>query len=375
MTNTDRKPGERLLSIDALRGFDMFWIIGGDRLGRALGAWSNTKAGRVLYKQLEHVSWEGFHFYDLIFPLFLFLLGVVLPFSMGKLEALGPTAAYRRIARRTALLLLLGLVYNDILQFHWADMRWAGVLQRIAFCYGIAAVIELKTPTPALLVLVLAILLGYWGLLATVAPPGGTAGDYSMAGNLSGWVDRHVLPGKIRKEFYGFGDNEGLVSTFPAVATALLGVLAGRWLRSSRSGGTKVVGLAAASLLSLALGMAWSQWFPIIKILWTSSYVLVAGGWSLLLLALFYAVIDVLKLRAWAFFFIVIGANAITIYFVQRFVPFDNIARFFLGGLYAIAERQGASKLIMVVLTAAGTLAAKWIFLWWLYRNKLFLRA
>src|SRR6476620_6594395 len=143
----ETRPSERLLSIDALRGFDMFWIIGGDQLGRALGAWSGTRTGAVVWKQLEHVTWEGFHFYDLIFPLFLFLVGVVLPFSIEKSRGQGGWGVPRRIARRTALLFALGLLYNHILEFDWAHFRWAGVLQRIALCYGFAALIAWKTPT------------------------------------------------------------------------------------------------------------------------------------------------------------------------------------------------------------------------------------
>lgn len=177
----------------------------------------------------------------------------------------------------------------------------------------------------------------------------------------------------IYKEYYGFGDNEGLLSTIPAVGTALLGVLAGHWLRSPAGPWRKAAGLAGAGLAALAVGTVWSLWFPIIKNLWTSSFVLVAGGWSLLLLAAFYAVIDVLGFRRWAFFFAVIGANAITIYVVPRFVDFDKIARFFLGGVYRLVEAQagaGAGR----ALAEAGTLAAEWLFLLYLYRNRIFLR-
>lgn len=364
---------ERLLSIDALRGFDMFWIVGGDQLGRALARWSGTPTGAALGRQLEHVKWEGFRFYDLIFPLFLFVVGAVLPFSLGKLEAQGDAAALRRIARRAVLLFGLGLLCNGVLRFDWANLRVAGVLQRIAICYAAAALLSWKVPTRGLVVTVAAILLGYWALLAGVAAPGGTAGDYSIAGNLPGWVDRNYLPGKIFKAYYGFGDNEGLLSTIPAVATALLGVLAGRWLRSSRGPWEKVAGLFAAGLLCLALGVAWSTRFPIIKNLWTSSFVLVAGGFSLLLLGLFYMLIDVLRFRAWAFFFVVIGANAITIYVVPRFIDFAHAAEFFLSGVYRLADQYGGPNLRAVVV-ACGVLAAKWLFLLYLYRNRIFLR-
>jgi predicted acyltransferase len=368
----DPKPSGRLLSIDALRGFDMFWIIGGDALGRALAKWSDSGAGRAAAKQLDHVTWEGFRFYDLIFPLFLFLVGAVLPFSLGKLEGEGRGASYRRLARRTVLLFALGLVCNGVLQLRW-PIRTLGVLQRIAICYGIAAVLALNLSSRGLVVATAAILLGYWGLLETVAAPGRSPGDFSIEGNLSGWIDRTYLPGKILKPYYGFGDNEGLLSTIPAVATALLGVLAGRWLRTDRGPWAKVGGLAAAGALALVVGEAWGLRFPIIKNIWTSSFVLVAGGLSLLLLALFYAVIDVLGFRRWAFFFVVIGANAITIYVVPRFVDFKKIADFFLGGVYRLAGEH-VSPDFRAVVAAAGFLAAEWLFLLYLYRKRIFLR-
>jgi predicted acyltransferase len=372
-TEPSPKAPDRLLSIDALRGFDMFWIIGGDQLARALAVWSGSHTGRVVWKQFEHVAWEGFRFYDLIFPLFLFVVGAVLPFSLGKLDGLGPGEAYRRIARRTLLLFALGLLCNGVLRFDWANLRVAGVLQRIALCYGIAALISRNLATRGLVVTLAAILLGYWALLAHVAAPGQTPGDYSIEGNLAGWVDRHYLPGKIMKQYYGFGDNEGLLSTIPAVGTTLLGVLAGRWLRSGRGPWEKVAGLCVAGLASLAVGTIWGMHFPIIKNLWTSSFVLVAGGWSLLLLALFYALIDVLGFRRWAFFFVVIGANAITIYVVPQIIDFKHAADFFFGGIYRLAE-QSVSADFRQVLVAAGTLALEWLFLLYLYRNRIFLR-
>jgi predicted acyltransferase len=377
--DSDAKPksSERLLSIDALRGFDMFWIMGGDRLARALAKWSDSPAGKTVQEQLEHAQWHGFRFYDLIFPLFLFLVGTVLPFSLGKLQDQGRSAEYRRIARRTVLLFGLGLLCNGVLRFDWANLRVAGVLQRIALCYAFAALISLWFSPRGIVAVLATILLGYWALMANVAAPGFTAGDFSIEGNLSGWVDRQYLPGKIMKAYYGYGDNEGLITTIPAVATALLGVLAGTWLRSSRGPWQKAAGLVAAGALSLVVGVAWGTRFPINKILWTSPFVLVAGGLSLLLLAFFYTVIDVLRFRRWAFFFVVIGANAITIFVAPRFIDFENLtkyfARFFLSGAGRLLEPYLSADANLVLL-AAGVLAAKWLFLYYLYRNRLFLR-
>jgi predicted acyltransferase len=374
---SDTKPAsDRLFSIDALRGFDMFWIIGGDALFQAWARWvdwspwTTWPVGAWIVGQLEHVPWEGFHFYDLIFPLFLFVVGVVIPFSLGKLRESGEAtlALYWRILRRTALLFLFGLLYNNLLQFDFANLRFAGVLQRIAICYGVAALLVVHTRPRTQAVLVAAILLGYWALLGLVPAPGSPLGDYSKTGNLAGYVDRHWLPGMILPEYYGDGDNEGLLSTIPAVATALLGVLAGHWLRSAQAPGRKVGGLALAGIAALFAGSLWSFAFPIIKNIWTSSFVLVAAGWSLLLLALFYLVIDVWRLRAWAFFFVVIGANAITIYLAPEFLDFAFTARALFGGL---ARLSGAAQPVVLAL---GLVVVKWLFLLYLYRKGILLR-
>ncbi|MHC4330738.1 MAG: hypothetical protein ACYSWW_21750, partial [Planctomycetota bacterium] len=180
------------------------------------------------------------------------------------------------------------------------------------------------------------------------------------------YIDQQLIPGRL---YYGFGDNEGLISTLPATCTVLFGALAGCWLRSERSGNRKAAGLALAGVVSLLAGLLWSLAFPIIKIIWTSSYALVAGGLSLLLLALFYWIIDVKGYRKWAFFFIVIGMNPITVYFAQRFVDFNRIAEFFLGGV------AGRVEVLAPLILPFGVLLAKWLFLWFLYRQKVFFKA
>jgi len=361
----------RMMSIDALRGFDMFWIAGGEDIVKAWATWTSWPVKDEIIQQFEHVEWEGFRFYDLIFPLFLFLVGVVLPFSLSKLRdsGTGLLAIHGRILRRTALLFALGLLNNNILQLDFANLRIAGVLQRIAICYGIAALLVLHFGTRVRAFLTVALLLGYWALLAFVAAPGSAPGDYSKTGNLAGYVDRHYLPGKIMKAYYEYGDNEGLLSTIPAVATALLGVFAGEWLRSARSPWRKVVGLMLAGVLGLIAGYIWSFWFPIIKNLWTSSFVLFAGGWSLLLLGLFYGIIDGLGIRRWAFFFVVIGANAITIYVIPHFIDFEKIAHFFFGGLVHLS---GTFAPVLLPITYV---LVEWLLLLYLYRKGIFLRA
>jgi predicted acyltransferase len=257
----------RLTSIDGLRGFDMFWIVGGDTIARALGKWWGTSESLRIADQFDHVDWEGFHFYDLIFPLFLFTVGSVLPFSLRKYQIgdQSKRSAFLRLGRRVALLFLLGLIYNNLLAFNFTNLRIAGVLQRIAICYGIAALIFLLTEIRVQAILFGAILMGYWAVLMYVPSPESRPGDLAKETNLAGYLDRQYLPGKIYKSYYGYGDNEGLLSTIPAVATTLLGVLAGHWLLSARGNWTKAVGLAGAGLICLGLGTLWGQIFPILR--------------------------------------------------------------------------------------------------------------
>jgi predicted acyltransferase len=372
---TDKTASSRVLSIDALRGFDMFWIMGADTLVKKLlvlvpattfaGASTAWVAG--LADQFEHVEWEGFRFYDLIFPLFLMLVGCSIPFSLNKLGE-SKSKIYMRILRRTFLLMLMGLIYNGIQNFDWDQLRWMGVLQRIGICYGIAALLAVHIGPRGLFAVWVAILLGYWGILTWVPVPGGTAGDLTPAGNLSGYLDRTLLPGKILEKYYGYGDNEGLLSTIPAVATVLLGIGAGRWLQSGYSKLEKASGLMALGAALVILGSFWGNYFPIIKNLWTSSFVLVAGGWSLMLLSVFYGAIDVLGFRGWAWLWIVIGANAITIYMLQRIVPFGKISEFFLKG---IANLEYVDRDLVLL---AGALVCKCTLLIVMYKKRMFLR-
>lgn len=358
---------QRILAIDALRGFDMFWILGADTLVLAWLGMFSAPWSRTLAKQWEHVPWEGFVFYDLIFPLFLFIVGCAIPFSLAKFRD-QPQQAWWRILRRTALLILMGLIYNRILDFHFSELRWMGVLQRIGICYGVASTFYLLYSLRTNVLIFVSILLLYWAALAWIPNPHGIPGDYTPSGNIAGFVDRTLLPGKIMPQYYGYGDNEGLLSTIPAIATTLLGIFAGVWLQSHQSPIFKVFGLAAAGAASLSLGMAWGDVFPIIKNLWTSSFVLVAGGWSLILLALFYFIIDVCEWKAWAWIWVVIGANAITIYLLQEVVSFESIAQFFLNG----TARWSGENAPMVI--AAGALFAKWLLMAFLYRQRVFLR-
>jgi predicted acyltransferase len=360
----------RLSSIDALRGFSMFWITGGGKLINSLDKTFDNSLTGVLAGQLHHAEWEGFSFYDVILPLFLIIAGLVLPLSVTKRLEKGESkmSIFIHVAKRSGLLILLGLIYNKLLDFSgWDAMRWSGVLQRIGICYFFAGLLVLNTKwrTQAIIAVLIPIL--FWAALMLIPVPGYGAGVLTMEGSLNSYIDQSLLPGLFLRN-RNLLDNENILSTLPAIAITLAGVLAGHWLRTNNSPNRKAAGLAAAGLISLLIGYLWALVFPVIKILGTSSYVMLATGYSLLLVALFYWIIDVKGYKKWAFFFVVIGVNPITIYFMQRFVSFEKIAKFFAGG---IASHTGMFELV-VLMTAA--VVARWLFLWFLYRKKIFLK-
>ena len=288
---------ERLASLDALRGFDMFWIVGGEGIFHALAKLTGWSAIVWISMQLEHTEWHGFTFYDMIFPLFLFIAGVSMPYSMTKRIERGDSwkQIYWHVTRRMLLLVFFGMIYNGLLRFNWEHMRYASVLGRIGLGWFFAALIFLNTKRRGQYIWFAGILIAYWLIMRFVPVPGYGAGDYSMEGSLAGYIDRHLLPGRLYKTIH---DPEGILSTIPAVATALMGVLTGHFLRSNKTGMTKLkkgLVIGAAGLICLLLGYLWGLFFPINKNLWTSSFVLFAGGWSLLLLSVFYLIIDVWK--------------------------------------------------------------------------------
>ncbi|UCF36400.1 MAG: DUF5009 domain-containing protein [Acidobacteriota bacterium] len=369
MNSVSGAPSGRVVSIDALRGFDMFWIIGGDAFFRALFQLINTPWALTLLDQLEHKEWHGFTFYDLIFPLFLFIVGAAMPFAISKRLQRGDNRRelYVHIMKRTLILFALGLVYGHILEFDFDRFRWAGVLQRISLCYFFAAVIFMNFRIKGQAIAAGSILVGYWAILTLVPVPGFGAGILTPEGNLASYIDQLFLPGRFC--CFQFGDNEGILSTIPAIATTLLGGLAGHLLRSAMDQRQKLLGLIGAGIGSLVIALLWDLLFPINKLLWTSSYVLFAAGWSFLLLALFYWVIDMRRYQKWAFPFIIIGLNPITIYVAQSVFDFGSIARIFVGGF---VDHTGVFQPVFWV---ACVFAVKWLFLYFLYRQKIFLKA
>jgi len=364
-------PGSsRVASLDALRGFDMFWIIGGDAICRSLPAITDAPWARFLAGQVEHKPWAGFTFYDLIFPLFLFIIGAVFPFSLLKRVERGESrrAIHLHVLKRSLILILLGLLASGLLKLDFAGLRWSGVLQRIGLCYLLVALLVLHTKIKTQAAVFAGVLLLYWAAMALIPVPGHGPGVMTPEGSLHSYIDQKVLPGRISEEFYGPGDSMGVAGTFPAACSLLLGVFAGYWLRSGRSGRKKTAGLALAGVVCLGLGGLWGLAFPINKHIWSSSYVLWGGGWSLLLAALFYWLIDVKGWKGWSAFFAVIGVNAILIYFGQEVVDFEGIARFFLGGL------ESHAAVLAPLIIPVGALSVKWALLFFLDRRRIYFK-
>lgn len=366
----------RLMSLDALRGFVMFWITGGEWIVPALA--KVTGSSFLLWfaeKQLNHVPWEGCAAEDLIFPVFLFLAGVSIPFSIGRRQENGePRWRLSLVAlRRAVLLIFLGLVYNGLLRQGFTGMRYASVLGLIGIAWFFATLIFLNTRVRGQVIWTVGILLAYWAALKLIPVPGVGAGVLTPQGSLCGYLDRHFLPGVLVADVY---DNEGLIAPISGAALALIGALAGRLLRNSAvTALRKVAILAGAGLAAALLAWGWGHWFPIVKNMWTSSFCLYAAGWGLMLLALFYLVIDVWQIRKWAFPFVLIGANALIIYIAQTgLIDFRSTTHYLFDWPLATLKThygEPVSELVFACLLCV----VQWGFLYFLYRKKVFIRA
>ena len=359
---------QRLLSLDALRGFIMFWIVGGEDIVHALHKISSSGWADLLARQMDHKKWEGVAFYDLIFPSFVFIVGVSLVFSLSRTIAdCGRAPAYKRILSRSLLLYLLGIFYYGGFAGGFEKVRLLGVLQRIALCYLFAGLIFCTFRLRGMIACCAALLLGYWALMTFVPVPGVGAGNFDEGKNLANYIDREYLP---LFRWDGDHDPEGLLSTLPAIANCLLGVFAGLLLRNAGIGAQKkVLYLLIGGVASVVLGFFWGWQFPVVKKIWTSSYVLVAAGYSSVFLALFYQVIELWNVRQWAMPFVWIGVNPITIYMAHNLIDFPKVAHRFAGG--PIKEMFGAYG--DVVITSVVILMT-FAIVRFLYRRKIFLR-
>ncbi len=329
---------QRVVSLDALRGFNFIWILGGDGAMWALADMSKDKGpvlrtvGGFLGREMSHVAWDGFQFYDFVFPLFIFITGVAIVLSLPRLvEREGMGAAHWRVLRRALLLYALGLFYYGGIRHGWHDIRFLGILQRIAICYLFAALTFLNFNVRGQVAACVALLVGYWALMTFVPVPGVGAGNFSPDNNLANWIDAHYLPGRLWDKTR---DPEGLLSTVPAIGTCLLGVFAGLLLRDLRlKPQQKSLYLIGAGIALVLAGHLWALQFPIIKAIWTSSFVLVAGGYSAILLGVFHQVVDVWGFKKGLVQALVwIGANAIVLYLINSIIGFEPLAMRIVGG-------------------------------------------
>jgi len=359
---------QRLLSLDALRGFDMFWIVGAEDIVHALSKISQRGPIKFLSSQLEHKAWEGVAFYDLIFPLFVYIVGVSIVFSLSRsLRKAGRAATLRRVLKRTVLLLLIGIFYYGGISAGLDQVRLLGVLQRIALCYLFASLIFSVAKPKAMVAVCVTLLVGYWALMTFVPVPGHGAGDFAEGANLANYVDSRYLP--FRK-WDGDHDPEGLLSTLPAIATCLIGVFSGLLLSNTRvPDRKKVLYLLVGGVAGVVLGFLWGLQFPVIKKIWTSSYVLVAGGYSCIFMAVFYQVIDIWKVQRWTAPFVWIGMNPITIYLAVNIVDFRALAERIAGGPVKAFFGNYGDLLITCLVLGMSFLLVRF-----LYQRKIFLR-
>ena len=368
------KKSQRLLSIDALRGFEMLFIMGFSSLVVAVCNLVPGGSDCWLATTMGHAKWHGFTHHDTIFPLFLFLAGMSFPFSYAKQVSLGTPAKkiYIKIFKRAITLIFLGLVYNGLFKLDFEKLRVCSVLGRIGMAWMCAAILYINFKPKTRAIICAAILVGYWLLIRFVPAPDTPGADpLSMQGNLIGYIDRLITPGRLIYDSGRF-DPEGLLSTFPAIVSAMLGIFTGEFVRVSDdniSGTRKTLYMAGAAVAMLAVGLLWSIDFPLNKMLWSSSFVLVVGSYCLGMFALFYYIIDVRKWQKWTTFFTVIGMNSITIYMAQRIVSFSGINKFFFSGLADMLPEPWAK-----VLYATGYVAICWLFLYFLYKKKVFLK-
>ncbi|HEV8606261.1 MAG TPA: DUF5009 domain-containing protein [Tepidisphaeraceae bacterium] len=368
----------RITSIDALRGFDMFWIMGPDVghwlvFSLATWIWGSKKASpEWIQYQFDHPRWEGFSAWDMIMPLFVFIVGVAMPFSLGRRmeEGASRSSIYLKALRRVALLWILGMIaQGNLLEFRLDRLRlYSNTLQSIAAGYLIATIVLMELRNIRWQMAITAgLLVVYWALMSFV-PMAGHRGEYTPDGNLAILIDKAILG-----RFQDGTTYTWILSSIAFGATVMMGVLAGQLLKSSMEGWTKVGILAGAGAACLLVGWVWSilptpMGMPIIKHIWTSSMALWAGGWSLLLLAIFYGVIDVVGWRAWSFVFVVIGANAILAYMANKLFNVKGIGVIWFGGLTKHFGKGADFAMACLVL------GMMWGGLYFLYRKRVFLR-
>ena len=349
----------------------MFFISGGGIFLLLLRGKTNMPWVDAMANQLEHVPWHGFAFYDFIFPLFLFISGISLSISLSSGIAKGMTKKelYKKVFVRMLVLILLGIIYKNspVPFFEPSKIRLGSVLGRIGIACFATALLYLNFPKLLKRVYWIAgILFAYYAALFLIPVPGYGAGDLSFDGNLVGWFDRTFLPGRLLQGTY---DELGILTQLPSLCITVFGSIAGDILRRATSENKKVLTLVGIGALCVIIALIWNFHFPINKRLWSSSFVMLTSGLGFLIMALFYWIIDIKGYRKWTFFFRVIGLNSLAIYFAYRFILFSFTSQLLIGGLYAPLPEKWHE-----VINALGALALVWLFLYFLYKKRIFIK-
>lgn len=362
--DTNIEKDVRLLSLDTLRGFDMAILVGFTGVVEALSKVIDWKLFLNFEKQFHHVKWEGFRFFDLIFPLFMFISGVAIPYAIhNKLEkGVKHSVLLKKIFVRFLVLVVFGIIYNGALKKGFTDVRYASVLAQIGFGYFFAAFICLYTTKLSKLLFWLFSIMSCISIVQLFVPvPGFGAGTFEKKTSINTWVDQIVLGGY---------DPEGILCMVSAIAITLMGVLVGRLVRTESFEPTvKINYMVAAGIVLIGSALVISPFYPIIKKMWTVPFIMLTGGISIILFSIFYFIIDVKKYSQWTLFFRIFGMNSITIYMGSKIINFNGISNFFLGwSTYHISEDWG------LVFISIGAFVLQWALLNFLYKKNIFLR-
>ncbi len=360
---------ERVVSVDALRGFDMFWIMGGDMAFKGLDNIFHNRISGYLKANMDHVDWFGFHFYDIIMPLFLFLVGVSMVYSYRKrlANAASDKSIWVHTLKRVIILWILGmLVQGNLLSYDLSKLHfYTNTLQAIAAGYLIATVFVLYLPVLYQIGATLGLLAIYWAIIALVPVGGNTLGAYDPEGNVAMFVEKAVMG-----QFIGWGSYTWIVSSLNFGATVMLGVFSGYMMQAKVGKYKKFWNFLIYGIALLALGLLMDIWHPIIKKIWTSSFVLFSGGICVLMLTVFYLVIDVWGLRKGTRWLIILGSNAIFGYVAWHLFErnFVGMAEVFLQGLNQWYEGW------FETLRYLGGFMMIYLLMWYMYKNRTFIK-
>lgn len=365
---THEVPRERLLSLDALRGFDMFWITGGGYLVTVLAKQSDAGWMKALGEQMDHVAWEGFRFFDLIFPLFMFISGIAIPFALlSKLEKKIPKDQLAKKAfKRAVILVILGLVYNGVFTNGFENPRVASVLAQIGIGYLFASLINIYSKSFKQILYWLAGILSGIAILQLLVPvPGFGAGVLTPEGSINGYIDRMLLPGRL---YGGTFDPEGLLCIVSAISVTLMGSIAGHFLRDKKTNDAlKLKTLSLTGVSAIALALILSTFYPIIKACWTVPFNLLTAGIGFLLISLFYWIIDVKGWKKWSFFFRIIGMNSIFIYLLYDLVDVGRTSKYLFGWTVLWGD---FGQIVSII----GSIMLVWSLLYYMYKKNIFIR-